>query len=66
MKLIEWQKEKKVSNTALARQLGVHVSFITHINKGRRRVSPRLALKIEQVTENEVSRMELLYPDIQI
>lgn len=63
MKLEEWQKEKNISNTELAKQLGIHVSFITHLNKGRRKFSPELALKIEQATNGAVTRMELLYPD---
>jgi len=63
MKLIEWQKQNKISNTELAKQLDIHVSFITHLNKGRRKFSAELALKIEQATNGAVTRMELLYPD---
>ena len=63
MRLIDWQKKNKVTNTELAKQLGIHLSFITHLNKGRRKFSPELALKIEQATGGAVTRMELLYPE---
>ncbi len=64
MKLKKWQEENGVTNTKLAKCLGVHVSFITHLNKGRRKYSPELALKIEELTNGEVDKLELLYPDI--
>ena len=62
MKLSEWLKQNKISNTQFASRIGVHVSFITHINKGRRNVSPETALKIEKATDGKVTIMELLYP----
>lgn len=62
MKLQAWQQKEGVSNTALAKKLGVHVSYITHINKERRIVSPDLALRIEQLTGGGVTRDELLFP----
>jgi DNA-binding transcriptional regulator YdaS (Cro superfamily) len=61
--LSRWQKENRITNRALSVLIGVHESFITHINKGRRRPSAALALRIEQATNGAVTRMELLYPD---
>jgi hypothetical protein len=37
--------------------------YLRHIANKRKRPSPDMALKIEQATNGEVSRMELLYPD---
>ena len=63
MKLKKWQEKNGVSNTELAKMLDVHGSFITHLNKGRRKFSPELALKIEKITNGEVDKFELLYPE---
>ena len=43
--------------------VGVHQSLITHINKGRRKPSPPLALRIQEATGGAVTVMELLYPE---
>lgn len=63
MKLQKWLNKEKITNTKFAEKIGVHVSFITHIIKGRRRASPKTALKIEQVTRGAVTIRELLYPN---
>ena len=62
MKLIDWQKQTNTPNIKLAAILDVDTSYITHINKGNRRPSPELALKIQQATNGAVTVMELLYP----
>ena len=63
MKLNEWLKRKKGSATALANKARIHVSYITHIKKGRKRPSAEVAARIEHATGGQVSRMELLYPE---
>ena len=63
MKLQAWQKEQNISNIELASMIGVHFSYITYLHNGKRRPSPELAAKIEQVTKSQVTRMELLYPE---
>jgi len=60
--LLKWQKRNGVTNKAISEMLGVHQSFITHINKGRRKPSANLALKIEQATGGAVTLRELLFP----
>ena len=63
MNLHDWRKDNNILNVRLATLIGVHPSYITHFHKGRRKFSSELALKIEQATGGQVSRMELLYPD---
>jgi len=63
MNLSEWQKNTGVSNGDLSKILGVHFSYITHLNANRRRPSPELALKIQQATGGQVTVMELLFPN---
>ena len=62
MKLIDWQKMTKAKNVIIAQKIGVDTSYISHINSGRRRPSPDLALKIEKATGGRVTVMELLFP----
>jgi plasmid maintenance system antidote protein VapI len=52
--LSDWQKANNISNTALAAIVGVHASLITHINKGRRKPSAPLALRIDEATKSAV------------
>jgi len=62
MKLSQWQKKTNISNVELAKIINIDQSFLSHINNGRRRPSPKLALKIEKATGGAVTVMELLYP----
>jgi DNA-binding transcriptional regulator YdaS (Cro superfamily) len=52
--LSAWQKSNGVPNKALAAMVGVHASLITHINKGRRKPSAPLALRIDEATKGAV------------
>ena len=61
MSLKQWQKKQNLSNAKLASLLTIDPSYLSHIYAGRRNVSPKLALKIEQLTKGEVTRLELLY-----
>jgi len=63
MSLKRWQKKQNLSNVKLASLLHIDPSFLTHYYAGRRNFSPQLALKIEQLTNGEVTCLELLYPD---
>ena len=62
MKFSEWQKQNQYTNTELAKKLGIHVSYITHIHAGRKKPALGLALKIEQLTRGKVTVEELFYP----
>jgi len=59
----DWQKRHQMTNTALAELLHVHPSQITHIKKGRRKWSPRLAEAMEKLSGGEIHRLQLLYPN---
>jgi len=63
MKLKDWQKLNKRTDIDVAREMGVHPSYISHLNAGRRRPSPEMAAQIERITGGRVSRIELLYPN---
>lgn len=62
MKLIDYLKQQNISYSDFAKQINVTASYITYILQNKRRPSPEIALKIEQVTEGRVSRIEVLYP----
>ncbi|OPX91909.1 MAG: helix-turn-helix protein [Pelotomaculum sp. PtaB.Bin104] len=63
MNIHEWQTENNISNKDMARMLGVHVSYLTHLkNNPKRRVSPELALKVEKITKGSIKLRELLFP----
>jgi len=64
MKLLIWQKTNRVSNRQLARMVKVHESLLCHINAGRRKTTPHIALRIEQATGGQVTRDELLFPEL--
>jgi len=63
MKFEDWQTKQNLSNTALAELLHVHPSLITHIKKGRRNWTPRMAEAMEILSDGEVPRLQLLYPN---
>jgi len=64
MNLKSWQRKNKITNTQLARLVGIDQSSICHYHAGRRRPSPEVALRIEEVTEGEVSLREILFPNL--
>jgi DNA-binding XRE family transcriptional regulator len=56
-----------LTQTQFAEALGVSQSTITHIENGRRRPSPDLALKIVRLAKQHQQpgiRMEMLYPTL--
>jgi len=54
---------KSKNRDEFAKLVGTTKNYINLLTCGSRRPSPKLALKIEQATNSEVTRMELLYPD---
>jgi len=62
MNLKEWQHQNNITDTELARRVGVHQSTVCHYHAGRRRPSPEVALKIEEVTGGEVTMKEAFFP----
>ena len=63
MLICEYRKIKKIGQAKFAKIIGVTPSHINQIEKGSRRPSPELALKIQKATDGDVSIMELLYPE---
>jgi DNA-binding transcriptional regulator YdaS (Cro superfamily) len=58
MRLSEWQHINKIKNIELARRLQVHFSYVSLLVNGFRRPSYDVALKIERLTDGEVSLRE--------
>jgi len=58
-------KKENMSIASLAAKLDVHYTHVLRIIHGSRRPSPELALKIEQITNGAITRMELLYPELE-
>ena len=64
MDCIKRYREKQgLTKADLATKLGVSQSFITHIETGRRAVSPAMAVRWETLTHGVLSRAALR-PDI--
>ena len=63
MELREYLKTSKRSRRALSDSIGVHYMHLSNIIRGARRPSPSLALRIEEATGGQVTRLELLYPE---
>ena len=63
MNLEQWQQQRDLSDSALAKLLEVHPSLISHIKAGRRNWSPKLAEAMEILSGGEINRLNLLYPN---
>ena len=48
----------------LAKACGISLSMINHITTGRRKPKPLTALKIEKYTNGQITKEELLFPEI--
>ena len=62
MKLKKYLDRCSIKKSHFANIIGVSPAFITYIIQGKKRPSPEVAKKIEEVTHGVVNRMELLYP----
>jgi DNA-binding transcriptional regulator YdaS (Cro superfamily) len=62
-KLEKYLEKTNETPTAFARRSGVPQPTIWRALNSKRPVSPENALKIEQATDGEIKRYELLYPD---
>lgn len=63
MKLKEWIGKKRGRAAQLARDVGVTPGHISMAAARIRRPSPEVAERIERATSDEVTVMELLFPD---
>jgi DNA-binding transcriptional regulator YdaS (Cro superfamily) len=62
MNLFDWKEIKNFSNNDLAEMIGVDPSYISHIKAGRRRPSPEVSKRIEEITNGDVTVLEMLFP----
>jgi len=58
-----WQKQQGLSNIELAQKLDVDPSYISYLKRGKRKPSPGMAQKIEQLSKGQVTKEELIWPD---
>jgi DNA-binding transcriptional regulator YdaS (Cro superfamily) len=52
----------KMKQCELAIKLQTHPVYLNAILRGRATPSPKMALRIEEATGGDITRMELLYP----
>lgn len=60
MKLYEYLKNKKITQAAFAKQLGVHITHFSKIVLQKQNPSVSLAQKIVDITNGEVSYEDLI------
>ena len=64
MKLSQFLSQINYTLAEFAPEVNCSVSMLSHINSGRRRPSPDLALRIERMSGQLVTRDELLFPEL--
>jgi hypothetical protein len=64
MKLIDYLKIHPVGLHGIAIKCDCSMAMLSMINTGKRKPSPRLAMKIEIATNGEVPRDILLFPEL--
>lgn len=64
MNLKEWLKKNNMNIPLFSKKLGVTPSTIYRYIHGTKRLSPDMAVRIEEFTKAEVTRVEALWPEI--
>jgi len=64
MKLEEYLKNNRITTSEFSAIALCGQPMVSLLCNGRRRPSPSLALRIEQATGGQVTRDELLFPDL--
>lgn len=54
-RLKSWREANDLTQRELAEQLGVHVQYVSAIERGARRPGMRVAIKIREVTQGAVT-----------
>jgi DNA-binding XRE family transcriptional regulator len=62
MDLDEYLFRKRISQTDFAKDLGISRNHLGEILRGRRTPSVKLAKKIEELTQGEVTREQAMFP----
>ena len=57
-----YRSERGITRTQMAHLIGCDVSYVGHIEEGRRRPSPEMARMIEEATGGAVKVMDILFP----
>jgi len=63
MLLKDFLDKEQIMYQDFAKDLGVSRVYFYHILSGRRKVSKKMAVKIEDLSKGHVSRIEALYPE---
>ena len=63
MHLKVWIRSRGLLQRDVAEILGISPSYLSEIVTRKKRPAPELAKKIENLTENQVTRIELMYPE---
>ena len=58
-----YRKKHKIKAKDLAEKLDVHPVYLAYIESGARIPSRKLAKRIERVTDGEIGKMQLLFPE---
>lgn len=64
MLLKEWLKKNNMNIPQFAKKMEVNASGIYKYIYGAKRLSPEMAVRIEEFTNNEVTRVEALWPEL--
>jgi DNA-binding transcriptional regulator YdaS (Cro superfamily) len=64
MLLIDWIKKNNMNIPQFAKKMGVNASGIYKYIHGAKRLSPDMAVRIEDFTKGEVTRFEALWPEL--
>jgi transcriptional regulator with XRE-family HTH domain len=62
MELREYLFKHRKTQVEMAKQLGVSVNHFSQLVRHKRHPSIALAIKIEELTEGEVTKEELIFP----
>jgi len=63
MLLRDFLDKEQIMYQDFAKDLGVSRVYFYHLLSGHRKVSKKMAVKIELLTKGRVTRMEALYPE---
>lgn len=61
--ITKYRKKHDLTVKTMAERLGVSRVFMSYLEHGHRKPSLDMAKRIEKITNGEVSRMDVLYPE---
>ncbi len=63
MKLKQFFEQSKMPRKEFIEKADISESMLSYLISGERHASPKVAERIEQITNGMVTRLEILYPD---